>query len=258
METLVLALCFFVSVVANVALMAAVIAKRQRTSLEFSGQTLKVSLHQGNVHLITGLVLYEKGRHEEAVAMLQEAIRHDPQDMMADAMLQIALHSGTAFGVKGLAPSSQRFRLTGRTADAGADGIIEADVRELTAGDGPLLGPVAVESGLMPGPFAPPESDPETVIAPAAEMAVLPSLAVDDEASLALAVKEGLTLVRNGGIAEALAHFEALLTAHPDSRIARTGLAIALKHAGREDEAAEVLRDTLIADGAGLPARNHP
>ncbi|MBC7542891.1 MAG: tetratricopeptide repeat protein [Candidatus Sericytochromatia bacterium] len=270
METLILALCFFTSVAVNIGLMVAFIGKRQRTSLEFSGQTLQVSLHQGNVHLITGLVLYEKGRHDEAVAMLQEAIRHDPQDMMADAMLQIALNAGPAFRVKGLAPASQR-RLASRTESHVMPEIIDAEVRELTSGDEPLAEsalalsessarpislPFETKAARAVPPRAMAASETPVVAAPAAVQvstdppATQSPLLSGDDGALANAVKDGLTLVREGHFDRALVHFEALMATHPQSRIARTGLAIALKHAGRGDEAAEVLRAALVQEAA--------
>jgi Flp pilus assembly protein TadD len=232
METYILAACFFTSIVANVALMAGLVAKRQKTTLEFAGKSLQVHLHQGNVHLVSGLVLYEKGRHAEAVAMLQEAVRHDPDDRMADAMLQIALNAGS-HGVAGLPPSRDRFRLPSR-AGADPDGIIDAVIQDVAPEDALL--PAAADAAAPQAELPPSESPSDPVAA---------GLFASVEADLAEAVRLGLTMVRRGEVDQALTHFETLTRQHPDSRIARTGQAIALKHVGRDDEAAEVLRQTL-------------
>jgi Flp pilus assembly protein TadD len=231
METYILAACFFTSIVANLLLMGALVARRQRTTLEFAGKNLQVHLHQGNVHLITGLVLYEKGRQGEAIAMLQEAVRQDPQDRMAEAMLEIALHAG-GHGVKGLPPGQPRQRLPGR-AGADADGIIDAVIHDVPPGAAQLAAPAAaLDSGGLAN-----------------------DLIDDVDADLAAAVRAGLALLNRGETAAALGHFETLTRAHPASRIARTGQAIALKHAGRDDEAAEVLRQTLSATGTAAESQ---
>jgi tetratricopeptide (TPR) repeat protein len=241
METYILAACFFTSIVANVLLMAGLVAKRQRTSLEFAGKTLQVHLHQGNAHLVTGLVLYEKGRHSEAIAMLQEAVRQDPDDRMADAMLQIALHSSGS-GVAGLPPAQARRHLTAR-AGADADGIIDAVIEDVAPDD--VLLPASTESadpGAVADTATPGPAGPDTG-------GFTDALLATAEADLAELVRAGLTLLRRGEVAPALAHFETLVREHPDSRIARTGQAIALKHAGRDDDAAEVLRQTMQVSG---------
>lgn len=237
METYILAACFFSSIIANLVLMGVVLAKRQRTSLEFAGKTLQVTLHQGNAHLITGLVLFEKGRHSEAIAMLQEAVRQDPHDRMAEAMLDIALNTG-GHGVKGLPPGQRVQRLPHRSG-ADADGIIDAVIHDV---------------GPEPAPLATPDT-PDTPALPAAPPDVgglAQGLLDGTDAALAAAVREGLALLNRGETEAALRHFETLTQAHPDSRIALTGRAIALKHAGREDEAAETLRRTLSP--ASVPA----
>jgi Flp pilus assembly protein TadD len=233
MESTILAACFFVSIVANIALMAGLLAKRQRTSLAFTGTTMTVPLHQGNVHLITGLVLYEKGRQGEAIAMLQEAVRQDPDDRMADAMLQIALNSGV-HRIAGLAPGRIRQQLPTK-AGPDPDGIIDAVIQDVTADDALLAG-AATDTTKSLDPAASPESAGGSAAA---------DLLASAEAGLADLVRTGLAMVRQGEVDAALAHFDGLLRDHPGSRIAMTGRAIALKHAGREDDAAEVLRQTL-------------
>lgn len=233
METYILAACFFTSIVANLVLMGAVLAKRQRTSLAFSGQTLNVTLHQGNAHLITGLVLYEKGRHGEAVAMLQEAVRQDPHDRMAAAMLDIALNLG-GHGVRGLPPAPALRRLPGRP-DLATDGILEAVIHDVE-----------------PEPLAVAAPEPAAPAAPEAA-GLAQGLLDSTDAEVAHAVRAGLALVHRGETDAALDHFQRLTLAHPDSRIALTGQAIALKHAGREDEAAETLRRTLATSAGTDP-----
>jgi Flp pilus assembly protein TadD len=232
MESTILAACFFVSIVANIALMAGLLAKRQRTSLAFTGTTMTVPLHQGNVHLITGLVLYEKGRQGEAIAMLQEAVRQDPDDRMADAMLQIALNSSGP-RVAGLAPGRIRQQLSTK-AGADPDGIIDAVIQD-----------VANEDALLPAAAPGPDPAPGLEATQLAGAESAADLLASAEAGLADLVRTGLAMVRQGEVEAALAHFDGLLLTHPGSRIAMTGRAIALKHAGREDDAAEVLRQTL-------------
>ena len=55
----------------------------------------------------------------------------------------------------------------------------------------------------------------------------------------------GNLLVNAGRPEEALAHFQAALTLHPDHAVARYNMALALIRLGRREEAARALREEL-------------